>query len=380
MLHDENAVAVEGNLAVVQMLEHWLNEAKKGKINYGAMVMCAGPTSYAATYTGALGMEYAANSGLDDLKYRIYQGLKNRQIVAINSAATADRVMYNIAKMPGSFDFLGWLIASEMTRTREGAPAPLKVGWYMGRDGNALMDSEQRQKNFESILRPMLDLIGAVEEPRAAIDGRHVEYCSLIPVVEAYKAGEKVPKFNAPQEYRDLVNEVVMKESGQPPVVITLREAEHFPHRNSDLTQWLKFAAWLEDQGEKVVFVRDTAKAHERISGFKTCPPASEDLCVRMALYQAAKACLFVANGPAMLAVFSDVPWLLFNVVQEGAGYRANTSEGWRGCAGITPPEQFPWSKPNQRICWVKDDFELMRDAYIEYIGLPEKTKLEAAE
>lgn len=377
---DERSKAVEGNAAVVQLFEHWLAIAKEGKIRRAALVVSRGPTDYAISKAGALGMEFAICYGLAELDRATREELMSRQIKHVNTAATADRVQYNLAKMCSSFDFVGWLLDAEMTRVRESAPFPLKVHWFLGQDGKALLDSVTRQINFEGILRPMLKLVGAVEDKMSA-HGRVKESCTLIPVVEAYKRGEKLPTFNAPIEAREALKEVVAKEFGQPPVVITLREAKHFPHRNSNMTEWLKFAEWLEQRGEKVVFVRDTAKAQETIAGFRTCPAASEDLLVRMALYQEARMNFFVANGPAMLAVFSDAPWCIVNQVQDDGGYRANTTEGWYGCTGITPPEQWPWCREDQRIVWELDTFENLCAAW-ESFGLPrmDEAQAEAAE
>jgi len=36
---------------------------------------------------------------------------------------------------PLGFDFIYWLVDAEMTRVREGAPAPLKVAFWCGQEG-----------------------------------------------------------------------------------------------------------------------------------------------------------------------------------------------------------------------------------------------------
>lgn len=364
----------DGNEAALAMLLQCVREVKETKVRHVSVVLVRGPSDVNARFCGIAGLEIAANWGADLLKEELRRVAQRRMFTGGNPEAPANRVVYNIAKMPVCFDFLGMLVDAEMTRIRCGAPAPLRVAWYWGQDGDATacLNTAQREQNFQGILRPLVRLIGAVED-QTALDGRHVDHCSVKPAVESYRRGETIPKFEAPMALREGIREFLLEECGKAPVTITLREADHTPHRNSNLAEWLKLAEWLESQGEKVIFVRDTAKSRETIAGFTTCHAASEDLVVRMALYQEAKANLFVCNGPAMLCVFSDKPWLIFNEVQPEGNYKANTPEGWFNCTGITPPEQWPWSRPDQRIIWQRDTFEVMRDAYLEYIAAPKQ-------
>ena len=125
------------------------------------------------------------------------------------------------------------------------------------------------------------------------------------------------------------------------PVVITLREAGYWPHRNSNLPEWLRFAEHLKEEGEKVIFVRDTAKAAKPLAEFLTWPKAALNLDVRMALYERARFCFFVANGPAGLAMFSNVPHVQFQTQYPGAQ-----------CP------QWPWAAEDQRLICALDSYE----------------------
>lgn len=368
---------VDGNSACRQLLQYWSGEVLKGKISHIAIIACWSPTTVATGTAGAGGLEFALNYGCDLLKDTLMQRQRNMAAPAV-TAEGADHVVYNLSRMPSSFDFLAWLIKQEMTRVKNGAPFPLKVKWYYGKDGSRIscLNTEQRAINFDGILRQCLTLIGAVES-NLEISGHSEEDVGLLPVVNAYKDGQKLPELIVPTDLKNEIHEAILERVGQMPVTITLREVEDkiefAPHRNSNLTEWIKLAEWLEKRGERVVFVRDTRFAAEPITGFETCPPASTGILARTALYQVAKANLFVSNGPAMIAVFGNKPWLIFNELQPGGNYWANTPDGWRNCAGIEfagdqERGQWPWSKPDQRIVWQRDNFETMRDAWLQYI------------
>ena len=163
--------------------------------------------------------------------------------------------------------------------------------------------------------------------------------------------------------------------AGRRPITITLREMDLYPYRNSNLWAWLNLAQYLTDHGEYVVFVRDTAKATEKLDGFEICPEASVDLHSRMALYEIAKLNLFVANGPTTLGWFGDFPWLSFTRIEpDGHEYVPNTPSFWRDNIGIEVGTQLPWALPDQRIIWQPDDYENLIKAWEEFQALPAVT------
>lgn len=361
----------EGNDAVIQLFESWLERARLGQLESACVVATDSPTSYSLGQAGIIGFEFALIEALNDMQGKLRDHIKNRTPPPPDANATADRVLYNLARMSSSFDFLAWIVNAEMTRVRAGAPAPLKIGFFHGYTTTLeeALAGGARAHNFEHIVRPIVSMLGAVEDP-GAVRGTRLETLSLVPVVDAYRAGEPLPVLKLSDESSAEVSKALMEAcGGKLPVTITLREADHFPNRNSNLTEWLKFAEWLEERGEKVLFIRDTSKAEEPITGYPTCPPASLDLSFRMAVYQTAKTNLFVSNGPAMLAVlFSEKPWLFVNELNVGDKFIPNTPDGWRHFVGIHAGEQVPWAKPNQRFIYKPDTFENIRDAWLEHI------------
>ena len=152
------------------------------------------------------------------------------------------------------------------------------------------------------------------------------------------------------------------------PVTITLREAEHYTFRNSNIKAWLKFAGDLKDKGEDVIFIRDTAKGNETITGFETHPPASFNISARAAIYERAKCNLFVSNGPCSLAWFLPSPYLTF-IRFHDPNYEVHSTDFWREQCGLEPGAQWPWAKPGQRLVYEADDYENLCAAWEEHDG-----------
>ena len=141
-------------------------------------------------------------------------------------------------------------------------------------------------------------------------------------------------------------------------MTITLREMDRFVHRNSNIEAWCAFGRWLEARGEQVIFMRDTAKADEPLPGFKTFPAGSKNAFMRAALYEQAKCNMFVSNGPIGWSLFGSRPWLAFHTVADDEPSECNTPAWWARFQGIVPPEQYPWSGPQQRLVYADDSFE----------------------
>lgn len=286
----------------------------------------------------------------------------NRTLPMRDPNLSADYVCYNVANGYLSYDFLNWMIDAEMTRIREGAPWPLKVAFWYGRDGKTGISTLYQVTMLQEVIRPALALIGAVED-NAAMLGRSKELYLFRDIAQAARAGEQVPKFKAPEWAVEAIAGII---GDQPPVTITLREAEHTPQRNSNIDEWLKFARWLAKCGENIIFIRDTAKADEPlVCEFPDCPEASKNLHMRMALYEKAKANLFVSNGPVTLAQYSDRPWLMFHPkTNNNDSYIGGTPAFWEEAQTIPVGSQLPWSRPDQKIVWEEPTFENLVSAW----------------
>lgn len=348
-------VQIDGNEQVVDCLTKWLDRAKQGAMDSVAIACTYGTAASDVDTAGVCGREHVMGFSLDILKLRVVGDFMGRMNPPPTATATADKWTYNLLRCPCSYDFIAWLVNAEMTRVRENAPGPLKVHFYHGdRPLGDALQTQQRTQMFHNVMRPVLGLVGGVES-NEAIGGRILESFSFQSAIDGYKNGERVPRFSAGEGH---------KVPGA--VTITLRETNTTPHRNSNREQWLKFAEWLSDRGERVVFIPDTNKS-EQIGRFATDREAAADLHKRMRLYEAAKCNLFVSNGPATLALFTDVPWMIFNRASDDDPAFHNTARGWKVFAGIEPGEQWPWCRPDQRIVWEDDTFEVLKREWLRF-------------
>ena len=360
-----------GNDQVIIALEAMLKHARAGQAGYLIAIMIDQNENTVGGWFGTLTLERKTMAALEQMAVKMDAAVLNKTLPDRDPTVSADRVCLNIPIAPLSYDVLNWLIDAEMNRRMKGAPSPLKVAFWFGRDGNSGFETATRQRMFDRVIRPSLDLIGAIEDS-SAIDGHYKPFFATRDVVNATRRGFEVPKFRAPTEHIDAM---VQRFSYQSPITITLREMDLYPYRNSNLKAWLKFARYLRDRGERVVFVRDTAKANDKMDGFEICSEASIDLHSRMALYEIAKINLFVSNGPCTLGWFSDFPWMMFvRIEPDGHEYAPNTPSFWRDNFGISVGEQFPWSRPDQRIIWQPDDYENLIKAWEEFQALPAAT------
>ena len=202
---------------------------------------------------------------------------------------------------------------------------------------------------YDNVIIPGIRFVGAVEDPTCIEHGRSMELYTAVHIVKACRRGEDVPLLTPSAEAVKAVSSIGAK---GPYLTITLREAAYSAHRNSNIGEWMKFAEYLDAQGERIIFVRDTKHAMDGVTGYETCPAASMDIDVRLALYEQARCNLFVPTGPWCLSVFGTRPWLCFNELNAMDPYPPNTEQWWQQYQGISQGEQFPWSRPTQRIIW----------------------------
>jgi hypothetical protein len=262
--------------------------------------------------------------------------------------------VFDCAVNPLNFEFVPWLISREMIRRRNGGEPPLRIV-FANSDG-----AEARRPGWlNHVMRPLLSMLGAVEvesrtDPWTADPFLSVEHIEQ-DIVAGHARGEPVPRFFNPGGYpgaHSLENAPAGSAGAFSGVTITLREAAHWPHRNSNVPEWLAFARELQDPstgsgGEHVVFLRGYERADEPLENFATCPAASKRLAARMALYSVAKMNFFVSDGPAMLCFFSNNPYVAFMTHYAGAN-----------------GPQRPWATERQRLVYARDDLGAIREVW----------------
>lgn len=345
---------VTGHPQVVELLRTYLALVESPDYHFGSVGICVtSPTgTCACDWAGDLQLEEKTLEATEMLKARLEGSIANWKFPPQNPDLDQSYVAYNVAHAPLSYDFTVWLIDQEMARIRAGAPAPLKVGFWLGSDPELRMNKDRRRLWLNRVMRPALKLIDAVEDPKAVYGHRKQVYVAR-DITRFCKLGEKVPRFKPTKKWPSYGH-----------VTITLREAEHYDSRNSQTDAWCRFATEIE-RTERVIFVRDTAKANEPLGGFETCPDASIYLEDRLALYASAKMNFFVSNGPIGMAIFSEAPMMAFITVQdEDDPLGCNRPEFWEAAYAIKIGEQFPWFLNDQKLIWLPDTFENIMSAW----------------
>ena len=119
-------------------------------------------------------------------------------------------------------------------------------------------------------------------------------------------------------------------------VTITLR-SENFSspknkkNFNSNIREWLKVSRYLLEQNYHVIVVPDTfTKVPEEFIKIGCSPfnESSQNLMLRMAIYELAEINLFVPNGPATLAYLSKkVNYIVFKFFTAGVMYAPGVEE-----------------------------------------------------
>jgi hypothetical protein len=361
--HLTNALTskAHGNEQVCNLFEYYLDIARKGRIGYAGVVVVTPQQEGAAVRAGDVKLEEWVVKGLDTLKASINESIANWKAPDRDMTLDESYVMYNSVLGPHGFDFANWLVDAEMTRRMTGCPGPLKVGFWTGGPDYEPSADDQGYKWHANVFRPFVDLLGCVEDERAIV-GHHKPFYGLHDVVEMAEAGVEVPLL------RDVTDQSPYTDR-KGYVTITLREMGRWSYRNSDIPTWVKFAKYLKDKGETVIFIRDTAKANDRLGPWETCPEASLNLYKRVAVYQNAKINFMNGNGPNALVYYDSRPYVIFNDIEEKnvADENSVTKAGWEAMNKMLWGTQFPWAKPNQRLVWKKPTLDNIIKEYDDF-------------
>jgi hypothetical protein len=196
--------------------QHWIEAARNGISAIWRGLGSRRGDKVAYDFAGAAGIEKHCVSGLKAVTADLELIQQARQLGARNLNLDASCHEWHFTGTPMCWDFLIWLVDAEMTRRRHNAPAPLRI--HFSRVEH--LDPYGRDF-FESVFRPLLPLIGAIED-RDAAGGRHKPVYVPQDIVLASKAWEAVPILQA-SAGRPLQHGLWLH--GTRPITITLREA-----------------------------------------------------------------------------------------------------------------------------------------------------------
>jgi len=255
---------------------------------------------------------------------------------------------YDLDIAPPTYDAVSFIQTAEMERLKVGAEGidfRIIPGSNEGFRKGPLWpkDTESRLKMKERVLLPLFHLLpsmrSVVEVERREEGGfgvRNAMYGFKFQM-QAYKAN--IRPLRSP--FEDVTDRSL--------ATITLRESEHWPTRNSDVPVWLEAADRLKAEGYRVIFIRDTLRAHELLPGHETNIIASIGVLARARLYARAGINLFVNNGPAWLAVAMNLPVAIFRLLDDecpACRRQAFTAAGFPYGASYLP------EAPHQQISW----------------------------
>ena len=268
---------------------------------------------------------------------------------------------YDLSRNPPTYDVVAFLALLELERMRQGQESvelfikPGPAGGFR-RDNLWPRSPEERIELRDHLLIPLCHLLpsicnvvlarpGPKSQRMVAEDERWI---SLPKILSALRGGSR------PLRAPDVYTEHTVSEKR---ITFTLREAEHHPLRNSNVSEWLRAAECLSERGHRIVIIRDTLRAFDSLpSGFGdlvTSPDAAINLHRRACVYQTSTLNVGVCNGPMWMSIFQDAPTLMLRPVTEAAG-GCYDSVYYRKC-GLPLGAQLPTSPPHQRLLWEDD-------------------------
>ncbi len=155
--------------------------------------------------------------------------------------------------------------------------------------------------------------------------------------------------------------------SNRKTIVITLRQFDYSPERNSNIAAWATFAENLDKTKFFVVIVPDTEKATEptaaALAPLSHFAPASWNISLRMALYELAYLNLGVNNGPMSLCYLNKkCRYISFKMVSNDPSSPASLENMQKD--GFIPGQAPHFSNQFQHWVWGDDSVNAITTAF----------------
>jgi len=285
---------------------------------------------------------------------------------------TAFTAFYDLEHGPVSYDFVTWLIRARAAAgtgklhvvivPKDGGLGGFSRNWG-GHDAAAAL---WRLWHIVVASCPLAGATVTVAPTRAAAEAMKSGACwwpegkahFMGPLVEDARRGTRPPLLRATEAARRYVDAFLGSRCSRTLITLTLRRQETDPGRNTDPTEWGKFAGWLQAKGHEAIVLDDTHEALKSGRGYFELDP---DL--RLALYERANMNCIGNNGPQELLKFSLAPFLLFAQALDG------WAEHFRKYFSLQPGEQLPWARADQRLIYAPATFEVMREEFKAWAG-----------
>lgn len=233
--------------------------------------------------------------------------------------------VYDLAVAPPTYDFITFLAAAEDYRKQIGMdvidvvfqPGPM----FGFRDDNLPPDVDEREAMLWRVCVAATRLLPTVRNVEVLRERREIEaqfplgYTVETPLpcygASFFKGAE--PVFRSTPRAKALAKKVT---GDKPYIVIPVRGAAYWEHRNTNIQAWKAAVQYFKDAGWNVFWVPDTNG--EDVPHEKNIREASLDVDLRLALYEGAQLVTGLIGGAACLALFGEVKYLFFHHIDSG--------------------------------------------------------------
>jgi tetratricopeptide (TPR) repeat protein len=169
--------------------------------------------------------------------------------------------------------------------------------------------------------------------------------------------GYNLQSLTASEQAKDYAQQWIDEHSdGKKTIALTLREATFTPKRNSDVSEWVKFARLLQENGYFPVILRDIETALDEppaeFEGIATFPEGVFNLELRLAFYEQCYMSAFVSNGPSTPCYYGNTARYLYFVTGEYLHEEPTAFNRIGLGRGTTPP----FANHYQRWLWFDQD------------------------
>ncbi len=299
---------------------------------------------------------------------------------------------FDLQLCPVAYDIATYLAGAEIERRRLGLDAVHVVIVPGHVDGmrlelpayDAVIDADARRWRLHNVVVPVLGLLPSctgytVCSTRAQAGllfsecARHVFPAGWEPALpvapvarvvrDAARAGTQVfPLLRAgAAALRYAAQFIASLPPARELLVITLRQYDYTPGRNSNLDAWARFADRVDAARFVVAFVLDAEVSldptPESIRRHRVIHAASWNVQFRMALYERAFLNLSVVHGPMELCWYNEAcRYLLFCPVDTAP----LTARDFLEKEGFDIGRPLPFARSGQRWIWERDDLEVI--------------------
>jgi len=294
---------------------------------------------------------------------------------------------YDFEVEPVTYDFL-WALCVANTKRKELGLTTLQVVFVPGMFGGLrkesaayekIVDMNTRYWRIQSILLPAIHLLActtgvtfcasrreaaAIQKEKARFfypDRYNVTFPVSYSPQQAIQHPAVLAALRADHQALKYVSSWLKRfPEHKPVVVITLRQYDYTPERNSNLDAWALFAETIKNDFS-VVFIPDTEKAlqelPEALRAFACFDQACWNISLRAAIYQLAYLNLGVNTGPMSLCWLNEkCHYITFKIIAENAPEALE----WKNlmldrgfCVGKNPS----FAKSFQKWVWAEDTF-----------------------